>query len=220
MSVREQLRNAWSELTQARKSVDSLELEVRQRVLSPQPKGRQLPFFESSKIVFEHGETQPITATLVQAANRETRIARINYEVYVDMPADSSGLVENIPLRPTRFGMWNRTSDTPTNATTAFWFDFEWTFALGSTERIYTNGRPTAEGLWNSRQGLGNQERDSQLLFSEKHPLIVNTGEFLSFSVKPFLYNPVLSLSSYTSTTPRYVVAFTCVGTRTFTYDT
>lgn len=222
MSIREELKRAWDDITKTKRSLDAAEAEIRQRVLEPEPKGRQLPFFETAKIAFAHGEFQPIMMPLIQAANRETRIYRINYAVTCILPADVLGIVEHLPLRPTRSGMWNCLTSPPTNQAQTFWFDFDWTFHLGSTERIYTNGRPTTEGLWNSRPDLGNQERDSQLLFSRKHPLVVNTGEFLSFAVKPFLYNPLLNLTSasYASATPTYVVSFTCVGTRTFTYDT
>jgi hypothetical protein len=214
------LRDAWDEVSKIGKNLDVLEVRAREALQWPAPKGRELPYFFSEQIVFAANSLEPVSAVLVQPSNRETKITRISLDVFVEVNSSDGATQNRYPLRPSRAGMFNRLAGTPTNDTTGVaLFDFVWTFSLGSTERKYTNGRVQTDGLWNARQALGNQERDSQLLFSPRNPLIVDASEFLTFSVKPILYNPATSLDVYTDAL-KYVVAFQCVGTRTFTYDT
>lgn len=222
------LRDAWDEVSKIGKSLDVLEVRAREALQWPAPKGRELPYFFSEQIVFEANSLEPISAVLVQPSNRETKITRISLDVFVEF--DDTNLINfgfpnvftRFAMRPSRAGMYLHFGSTFTNRTTDIaLFDFVWSFSLGSTERKYTNGRVQTDGLWNARHALGNQERDSQLLFSPRNPLIVDASEFLTFSVKPILYNPATVFTSVDSPVPlKYVVAFQCVGTRTFTYDT
>jgi hypothetical protein len=217
-----ELQDAWGTLARVKTRLNGVEKRVRAFLQAPEPAGRLLPYFESAQASFLQGAFEPVPVTLVQTSNRQTKITRLSLDVYIRLNNPELQRADVYPLRPSPTGMFNRFTGLPA-ATTAgvAMFDFDWTFTLGSTERRYTNGRVETDGLWNARTSLGNQERDSQLLFSPRNPLVVEASEFLTFWVRPTLYNPAAEwVPLLTPVDIEYVVAIQCVGTRTFTYDT
>jgi hypothetical protein len=210
------LTQLWDQVRLINRDLDIVGERVRRAIQREPAKGRELPYFLAKRFVFENGDLEQQESPLVQDAQRETKIVRLLYNVTLELEGFLGARTVVYPMRVSRTGMWFQAGQS--DALTAV-FDFDWTFKLGSTERRYTNGRVTESALFNSREALGNPESpDSRLLFSNENPLVLRTNEFLTFAVKPTLYNPELDLTALASSW-RFVVEIQGIGYRSFTYD-
>jgi hypothetical protein len=210
------LTQLWDQVRLINRDLDVVGERVRKAIQREPAKGRELPYFLAKKFVFEPGDLEQQESPLVQDAQRETKIVRLTYNVAVEVEGVGGTATVLFPMRVSRTGMWVQfgQSDALTGV-----FDFDWSFKLGSTERRYTNGRVVESEPYNSREALGSPEsNDSRLLFSNENPLTLRTNEFLTFVVKPTLYNPEFDLTGFGSAW-RFIVEIQAVGYRSFTYD-
>lgn len=246
------LSDLWKELSDLGGVLDNVERSVRKLSIRPTPKGRVTPFFATKRFVFQKGDFEMQSSPLISSAGRVTRVTRLTYSVQVELPTSTATgntfLAPDtfIPLemRPTARGMTRRTPATMSAnygsnfggndvelAESSSVFDFEWAFSIGSTERRYAQRRDVSNGgggVFMSRNSLGNPENDKQLLFSEKHPIVLPTNEFLTFMVRPtFSYLNSPGPSSFTTLPEdpvveaggRFVVNISYAGYRTFGYE-
>ena len=178
------LAEYWKYIGRASGVLDSIEKKVGELVRPAPAKGRETPFWGSQNLRFDYFDYTPQEASLVHDAYRVTRVVRLSYLVTQDLAALGVGNSGESPLRPTPRGL--------VGAGTVF--DFDWSLSLGSTERNYTTGLSlNTRTIGSSRTALGNPENQYQLLFNERHPIVLRTNEFLTFKVTPTVFFGIIS---------------------------
>ena len=97
-------------------------------------------------------------------------------------------------------------------------FDFEWNLSLGSTEREYAKTYGDLFRGFCSRTSLANTDQSDSLIIDDQHPLIVGSNQFLTFRVRPTLFNflfvPAIRLSGFSVANPQIVLTVDAVGYR------
>jgi hypothetical protein len=240
----------WKELNNLGAVLDRAEKAVRNLSKRPDPQGRVTPFWATKRFVFGKGEFEPQTASLIHSAGRVTRVTSLIYSVQLELPTGDAfptnflrrGVTYGVSMRPSARGMVRKTPSAIAfnydddylqsleHASSVF--DFEWAMSFGSSERNYAQRRDTQNrnsgGVFMSRNALGNPENDKSLLFSEKHPIVLQTNEFLTFTVRPtFSYLASPGPNSFLGTFPlagdavpeqggNFVVNINYSGYRTF----
>lgn len=182
MSIHTELQRCWDFLGKMVSKVDVIEGKVSEYERPRMPVGRETPYFIQQTIPFAPFEFQPKELSTILDAERTTKVVRLTANVTFQRTATDA----RRSMRPSPYGYVRDWSEN-LNAQDVDLFDFEWSFALGSTDRRYTNGRGIPR--WNSRHSLGSPESHRQLLISEKFPLILAPTEMFTFYVKPLLYN-------------------------------
>jgi hypothetical protein len=242
----------WQKLSGFSSALDSIEKKVRNTQRRPQPSGRETPFWATKRFVFDRGDFSPASSPLVHDAGRVTRVNRLTYNAFVvtegraGTPPNQtpSGTFARQVMRPTSRGLtaalpaFSYYDDNIPNTrrqmgAAVHHFDFEWGLQLGSSQRQYAQRRDNAGQagvghggpVFMSRNSLGNPENDKQLLFTERHPLVLKTNEFMTFTVRPTAsYLAMPGNSSFTAVQPetfegRFVVEISYAGYRTFGYE-
>jgi hypothetical protein len=183
-----ELQKCWNYLRGCENQLDAFEAKLVELEKPPMPRGRETPFFIQQRFAFRPRDFEPQSAPLVHSAGRTTRVVRLTATaLWYDSRA---GFVDGngpVPMRPTPGGLCFDNGDIAFPFVSTELFEFDWTFSLGSTERRYTNGIGISG--YNGRTSLGNHENNKSLLFNEKYPLVLQTNEFLTFTVKPLVYN-------------------------------
>lgn len=197
--MRAELKSAWARLGKSIEALDKIQVSVRKAMHPYQNEGRITPFFARQSFVFGQGDLTPQRFSIVHSAGRVTKVTRLSYSVALEglrpfegenSSPDSEQPAVYTMMRPNPRGMVyldERIADPAVNGyLRSGVFDFEWGFSKGSTEREYAQGRTkNTNKIALSRAGLGNPEDDRQLLINEKHPLRLETNEFLTIEVKP-----------------------------------
>jgi len=180
------LRDLWKTLGKMDADLDAVETSVDEE-LRPHPQnGRVTPFLSTERLVFPYFDYTERSFPLVQSAGRVTRVVRLSYSVSL-LASAGLGTATFQAMRPSPRGMVMQNSDGGNNFET--FFDFEWSLHLGTTERDYVTGLSRNQRrIASGRRALGNPENDRQLLFNEKHAIVLKTNEFLSFKAKPLMY--------------------------------
>jgi len=238
------LATMWADVKDLNAGLDKIE-RVARKLEQRRPEGRVTPFFATKRFVFGKSDFVMQSSPLVHDAGRVTRVVRLTYSVHVELPTlDAFAITQNTfaayEMRPTARGM---TRAAPVGLRNAYddddvqvefassVFDFEWAFSIGSTERNYAQrignvgaaNTGNTGGVFMSRNALGNPENDKSLLFSEKHPIVLPTNEFLTFKVRPiFSYLATPGANSFGEDADeaggRFVVNINYAGYRTFGY--
>lgn len=225
------LDGAWKQLSSCAARLDQLEKKVRATLERPTPQGRETPFYGSQSFTFPLSNFTPVAFPLVHSAGRVTRVVRVSYSVDIEYLADTdpelpgrdTPLVLRQPMRPNPRVMVGAPRVIGNTGRWLALFDFEWNMSVGSTERQYAQARGLDNRLFMARSSLGDPENDRQMLFTEKHPLLLKTNEFLTFTVKPIFnyFDPVGGAASLVlgPPAPQFIVNITYAGWRTFGYE-
>lgn len=183
-----ELQKCWHYLRQYENQLDAFEAKLIELEKPLTPRGRETPFFIQQRFAFRPRDFEPQSASLVHSVGRTTHVVRLTATaLWFDSRAGYLDGGGPVPMRPTPSGLCFDNGDIVFPFTSTELFEFDWTFSLGATERRYTNGIGISG--YNGRTSLGNHENNKSLLFNEKYPLILKPDEFLSFKVKPLVYN-------------------------------
>lgn len=215
MSIHAELQKCWEFLGRCIGKVDALEAAVR-AIEEPAPVvGRDTPFFIQQSVHFSPFDWEEKIIPITVDAQRKTKITRLTAAVTVQFDSEyESGILNQVPLamKASPYGyVYDRSSFA--NQQDVDLFDFEWSFTVGSTERRYTDGRGIPR--WNARASLGNPESHRQLLFGERHPIVLPPTEMLVFRIRPLLYNMDTTLS-YASDNTLFTVHICATAHRVF----
>ena len=226
----------WKALRRINKKLDTVQLKVAEAVAPPEPASRETPFVFSEKFIFSPGEPDPITGllthpdlevqegTLVSSAGVVTRITRLNYIAYFRFAQPQPNtptpfvIIERAMRNTSRglvFGLQGgQSATTNIDEFNLGLFDFEWNISIGSTEREYARIYGDVFRGFCARDSLSNFEDGDSLLVGEDHPLILGSNEFLTFKIRPTLYNFFMNLNPQVASNPRYVVTINALGYR------
>lgn len=211
--IHAELASGWKFLRGCESGLDGFEAKLAQLEKRPMPRGRETPFFIQQRFSFRALDFTAQKAPLVQAAGRTTRIVRLTATaLFFDSRPNFNNGNAPVPMRPTQAGLVYDNVDISFPFVNTELFDFDWTFSVGSTERRYTNGIGITGR--NGRTSLGNNENDKSLLLNEKYPLVLQTNEFLTFEVRPLVYN--MNPNRNYAEDDRFFVDIIGVGYRTF----
>jgi hypothetical protein len=211
--IHAELGECWKFLRGCEQNLDVFENKLVEMERRPTPRGRETPFFLQQRFSFRPLDFEVQQAPLVQSSGRTTRVVRLTATVsFQDSRNNFTNGNGPVPLRPTQSGLCWDNADASFPFVNTELFDFEWTYKMGSTQRSYTNGIGITGR--NSRTSLGSSENQKSLLLNEKYPLVLKTNEFLTFELKPLMYN-MDPLRNY-SEDDRFFVDVTGVGYRVF----
>lgn len=204
------LNELWKSLGKCANQVDTLEKVVESVWERPAAKGREVMFFGEKKFRIPAWDTSPQESPLVHSAGSITRVTRLTYSVEQLVDDVLVGSLIWLPMRQNPRMM----AGTSKNA-----FDFEWTYMVGSSQRKYSTSNPSPDGWnWLSRSALANFESRDSLLFNPKHPLVLETNEFLTFRIRPIYWGYPVDPSDPTSDMQPVRVVISYAGYRTSGY--
>lgn len=228
-----QIEILWKAVKNINKKLDTIEDEVA-HVVAPLPaESRETPFIFTEKFVFDPSAPnfEISEQSLVSSAGVATKITRLTYSVALRYealenvpPLTSRGPFERL-LRPSARGMilgnWTRSNLVGVGNSTEdqiCLFDFEWNLSIGSTEREYAKTFGDLFRGFCSREALSNTDQSDSLVIGEDHPLIIGSNQFLTFKVRPTLFNfffaPNPEVPNFTATNPEIVLTISGVGYR------
>jgi hypothetical protein len=199
------MKNLWQTLGMTQARITKLENKILAELQPPMNQERALPFFESSEVEFNVAERNPTeqTITLVQDANRETRITSLSYLVEARIVEGGGAPNIVVPLQESAYGA---------EFNGELLFDFDWNFEMGRTNTSYANGRVEGQPRGLSRQSLGYVGNNENRGFSEKNPLILRTNEFFKIKLKPTF----VALAGGGPDVTSFIVTFQAAGWQTF----
>lgn len=200
-----QENDLWDKLGRLSTRTGKIEEAVLRELAPPLQQERELPFFIKGAIAFPQFDMTERSVNLVQSANRVTKVTQLSYRVV--RRREAGGTYTDVYMVPGPFGLFVDAQIIDD------YFDFEWNFDLGTTERSYANGRITGSAKYLSRNSLGQPGNSNTLLFSEKNPLVLATNQFLTIKAKPTYFAQTGALGG------EYVIQFQIAGVRALSAD-
>lgn len=195
----------WDKLGRLATRTGKMEEAVLSHLAPPLQQERELPFFIKGSISFPQFDLTERSISLVQNANRITKITQMTYRVL--RRREVGGVYSDTYMTPGPFGLFIDSQIIDDG------FEFEWNFELGTNERSYANGRIVNSAKYLSRASLGQPGNSNTLLFSKENPLVLGTNQFFTLKARPTYFAQATALGG------DYVIEFQAVGTRSFSAD-